>query len=178
MPERKNKSKWIWWGSGILVVAIIAGGIVAIVNAISGAEEAETETQEVVKVKTAEQKDEADTEEAVEKPKVKQYDGDDEEEDETADLTGVVTYAAVNGDNLMIRVNIDQFLASGTCELVLRKDGVSIYNTTTDIMSVATTSTCNGFDIPAAELESGEMTMIIYLNADGRTGEITGEVAI
>ena len=40
------------------------------------------------------------------KDKYDEYAGEDPNERE--DLTGVVTYAGVNGNNLMIRVNIDQ----------------------------------------------------------------------
>ena len=136
-------------------------------------------TEQVEKKEAAEktetgEKDEA--EKAVEEKKVNQYEGDDPNEAE--ELSGVVTYAGVSGGNLMIRVNIDQYLESGTCNLGLRRAGANIYSAEASIVGGPATATCEGFDIPVEGLGSGNTMIVIYLNGSGKTGEITGEVTL
>lgn len=110
-----------------------------------------------------------------EKEKVVQYEGEDPNDLE--ELTGVVTYAGVVDGNLMIRVNIDQFLSGGSCTLNLIKDGSNVYSETTEIVSMVSTSTCDGFDV-AQGLSSGNYNIVITLNSEGKTGRISGEVNI
>ena len=105
-----------------------------------------------------------------------QYEGDDP--NTTEELTGVITYAGVNGDKLMIRVNIDQFLDSGECGLGLRQAGMNVYNTSARVVSNASTATCEGFDVPVNELGEGNYQITIKLNAGGKTGTINGEVNV
>ncbi len=112
--------------------------------------------------------------EVIEKEPVVQYEGDDPNEAE--ELTGVITYAAVNGDNLMIRVNIDQYLEDGSCELNLVQGGVK-YSDTADISSV-TTATCEGFNVPVGKLGSGNYQIVIKISSGGKTGTIKGEVNV
>lgn len=109
-----------------------------------------------------------------EKEPVVQYDGEDP--NELDGLTGVITYADVVGDKLMIRVNIDQYLESGSCELSLIQGSVK-YSDTANINSV-TTATCEGFDVPVNELGEGNYQITIKLNAGGKTGTINGEVNV
>ena len=54
--------------------------------------------------------------------KVPQYDGETPNTSKT--LTGIITYADVMGDDLIIRVNIDQFLLTGTCNIIVSRDNV------------------------------------------------------
>ncbi len=109
-----------------------------------------------------------------EKEPVVQYDGEDP--NELDELTGVITYADVVGEKLMIRVNIDQFLEGGSCELSLIQGGVK-YSASANINSV-TTATCEGFDVLVNELGKGNYQIMIKLNAGGKTGTINGEVSI
>ena len=130
----------------------------------------QTEIVEDSTVKTTE------VEEVVEKPKTIQYDGDDPNDLE--ELSGVVTYAGVTGDNLMIRVNIDQYLEGGTCELNLMRGGDIMHSETAEIVGNVTTSTCEGFDIPVNEVGSGNVEIIIHLKSGNKNGVINGGIGI
>ena len=82
----------------------------------------------------------------------------------------------MNNGKLMIRVNIDQYVSSGTCTLGLRREGMNIYSAEALITDGASTSTCEGFDISTDELGNGTTNIIIYMEGDGKTGEIQGRV--
>ena len=89
-----------------------------------------------------------------------------------------MTYAGVSGDVLMIRVNRDQYLAEGNCELNLIRNGTVIYSDTTGIVTAATTATCEGFNVPISSLSNGNYQIVINLSSDNKTGTISGEVNI
>lgn len=113
---------------------------------------------------------------STEKPKVEQYDGDDP--NTLTGLTGVLTYAGVSNGYLRLRVNIDQYLSSGTCILVLSRNGNQIYSDYTNIVDSASTSTCEGFDVLASELGTGGLQIKITLASGDKNGVITGEATI
>lgn len=108
------------------------------------------------------------------KPSVPQYEGKDP--NQSSELTGTLTYVNVSGDRLTIRLNIDQFLSSGLCQLSLIQAGTTQYSVSADIISSASTSTCQGFDISTANLPKGHYQIQIALNSAGKTGQIIGEV--
>ena len=136
----------------------------------------EQETEKVEKVEETEVAgEEGGKGNVAEKEKVVQYEGEDPNDLE--ELTGVVTYAGVVDGNLMIRVNIDQFLSGGSCTLSLIKEGSNVYSETTEIVSMVSTSTCDGFDVVQG-LSSGNYNIVIILNSEGKTGRISGEVSI
>ena len=101
------------------------------------------------------------------------YDGENPNDLEI--LTGSVTYAGVAGDKLIIRVNIDQYLGSGTCSLTLGN-----YSNSVNISPSASTSTCEGFDIALSDLGnmSGNSQFTINLSSGDKAGTITGEVGL
>lgn len=136
-------------------------------------EDKPTEEQSLVE-EHEEEKVEGKGEETIEKKKVVQYEGEDPNIQE--ELTGVVTYAGVNGDNLMIRVNIDQYLESGNCELSLVRNGVA-YSDTANIVGSAATATCEGFNVPVSGL-GGDYEIVIKINSGDKTGTINGKVEI
>lgn len=92
-------------------------------------------------------------------------------------LTGVITYSAVSSNNLLIRTNIDQYLSSGVCALILYNNG-NTKTFTADIIPEASTSTCAGFDIPLSNLSgfSGIVDIKITLTSDDKTGNINGVI--
>lgn len=101
------------------------------------------------------------------------YDGDDPN---TLDsLTGSITYTGVTGNKLIIRMSINQYLGSGVCSLTLGD-----YSSTVNITPSASTSTCEGFDIPISDLGnlSGKVNFTINLQSGDKTGTITGEVSL
>ena len=184
--RRKNKRKCIYW-LVVLVFFVVAGVVAFLVwnNYFrdKGENRQENGSAEVVNdkdgtnvKKDVDGKDGIDDEakKAEEEKKVVLYEGDDPNERE--ELTGVVTYAGVNDGALMIRVNIDQYVNSGTCELNLQ--GNTTYSDTANIVGGASTATCEGFNVPANVLASGTYQIIIKINSGGKTGTIKGEVNI
>ncbi len=115
------------------------------------------------------------TEQEEKKEEHRNYEGDNPNDKE--ELTGNITAARTSGENYIIRVNIDQFITSGTCNLVLEKDGKS-YSDQANISSLTSASTCEGFDIPTSELESGEWKLTINLSSEGKTGKIEEGVIV
>ena len=91
-------------------------------------------------------------------------------------ITGVITYAGVNSANFIIRTSIDQYLADGTCELSLT--GPTSYSAATLVIPEASTSTCQGFDIPLSDLSSGEYNIQINITSGSLSGTLTGKGVI
>lgn len=178
--KRKRSKKWISWLI-ILILLIAAGVVVYLVwdnyfnEKKSIGEQAETNQVEKKQEEKRGVNDGVSDDDDDEK-KVKQYEGEDP--NKKAELTGVVTYAGVNGDKLTIRVNIDQYVGEGTCGLSLKRGGGDIYNAEARIVDSATTATCEGFDVPLSGLGSGDLAIVIYISSGDKTGEIKGEVRI
>ena len=177
--RRKRNKKWISWLI-ILVLLIGAGVVCYMVWDSYFRDKTEPETSETSdNTESEEQKNDPEAEltsEEPEKKKVEQYDGDDP--NNAQDLSGVVTYAGVNNGVLMIRINIDQYLDSGKCELTLTRGGATIYSSIASIIGSASTSTCEGFDVAMGELGGGNVEINIKLESSGRMGSIRGEVNI
>lgn len=104
-----------------------------------------------------------------------QYDGEDP--NTLDEITGYISYAAVNYDHYSIRLTINQYLSSGTCNLTMTS-GSSTFTKAAEIATSASTSTCQGFDIPLSELSSGSWQISIKISADGKTGTITGDASL
>ena len=176
--RRKRSKKWIYWLI-ILILLIGAGAVCYLVWDSYFREKDDVEQTEIIEEKNEQKTNEVEVEqtsESPEKPKVEQYDG--ESPNQANELTGVVTYAGVSGDNLMIRVNIDQYLENGQCELTLKQGSATIYNSIASIIGSASTATCEGFDIPINKLGGGKFEININLSANGRTGLIRGEANV
>ena len=174
--QKKNK-KWLFW---VIIMLLFVVAAVVCYFVWDGYFKKKEEVKPVEEQSLVENKKESEAEKApevVEKEKetVVQYEGEDPNERE--DLTGVVTYAGVNGNNLIIRVNIDQYLNSGSCELNLVQDSVA-YSDTANIVSSATTATCEGFNVPVSRLSGGEYGIVIKISSGDKSGTINGEVRI
>lgn len=96
----------------------------------------------------------------------------------SATLTGAITYSDVSDGSLMIRTNIDQYLTSGTCELKMVSNTISgvSYTQTVNLVPSVSSSTCDGFDYPVAELRSGNYSITIKLTSGEKSGTLTGSV--
>lgn len=114
-----------------------------------------------------------DDDENIPEKQVPKYDGGDPNKAE--DLSGVITYAEVIGDKFMVGVNIDQFLASGSCNLSLIQGGNTVYNANAEIMADVATSYCDGFMVPVGEIGSGEYEVVVEISSGDKTGTIRGK---
>lgn len=182
--QRKNYNKWWYWGIGVIIlVMLIVGGMIIWRNNTNDEKTEEVNTSKVEEKEKSETEkvepatsDASVADKAIEEKKVSQYEGEDPNKAE--ELTGVITYAGLSGDKLMIRVNIDQFLNSGECRLGLRQAGATVYNASARVVDNVTTSTCEGFDIPVSELGVGNTQIIIMVQSGEKTGMITGEATL
>ena len=115
------------------------------------------------------------TEHEAEKDITPSYEGENTNTSQT--LTGVINYAGVANDILMIRTTINQALSSGTCRLAL-SNGSATVTRDSNIALNPSSSTCEGFDVPISELGSGNWTITITVTSDNRSGELKGNVTI
>ena len=164
--RRRRSKKWLFrLGFLILVVAALVVVYLVWVNYFKDEQKIDEGEEEVVMVEEKQPEEVIDERQAevVEKPETVQYEGEDPNVAE--ELSGVVTYAGVTGEKLMIRVNINQYLSSGTCELrLLLEDDVVVYS--------------EGFDVPVAGWGAGKYAIIINMTAGEKTGVINGEVKL
>lgn len=109
----------------------------------------------------------------VEKPKVQTHEGGAA----TNGLTGVINYKGVAGGDLIIRVTIDQSISGGQCLLKLTKGDKAIQRTT-GIAQNPSSTTCQGFNVPVSELESGVWAIIITVTSGNQTTNITDNITI
>ncbi len=191
--QKRNRGKrWLYW----LFMALLFVGVVVICYFVWDAyfrtkdvivnDRDDVGKNELVKEKEKEENekireeddksDEPVIPDVVEKEKTIQYEGDDPNASES--LTGAITYAGVSGSELVIRTNIDQYLTTGECELVLESGGTVIYNTEVSIISSVATSVCDGFNVPVSALGGGEIDIIIKIGSDERKGLLQGKVNI
>ena len=78
-------------------------------------------------------------------------------------------------DKLTGTVTINQFLKlPGTCKLTVFSSGNSVYSETVNVVSNPSSGSCEGFDIPLANLPSGNLNFKIEVNANQKTGLIEG----
>ncbi|MBR5647990.1 hypothetical protein IKW73_03640 [Candidatus Saccharibacteria bacterium] len=175
--RRKRNTKWISWI--VIAVLLIAAGVVCYLvwdnyfNDKKDEPVKEETSQEEEKDEVVEEKTE---EEVVEKEEVVQYEGEDPNTAES--LTGVITYMSLVSTDFVIRVNIDQYLDNGTCVLTLSRDGGVVYTGEANIINAVSTSTCEGFNVPADIIGSGNINISIQLSSGGKTGVISGETAL
>ncbi|MDO5480117.1 MAG: hypothetical protein Q4F58_00375 [Candidatus Saccharibacteria bacterium] len=183
MPKRKRSFRWVKW---ILFLILIVAAIVVVVlvkNNYFSDKKQDNPQQSESTSKTEDQKpeekpseDSKEGEDSKPEEKAPQYEGDSPNKSEN--LTGLITYADVINDELTIRVNIDQFLQSGNCNLTMSRNGVTYYSQSVGIQESVTTSTCDGYKIPVSELSKGDFQVEIDLESEGKSGKITGRVRI
>lgn len=188
MNKRRNKSKLMIRKLLVFVLLITAGLVGFFVwTDISNKkpieestiENVDEEKESEIEFEGTENKAEGEKQEIKEdkkEKKVEQYDGDDPNDAES--LSGVVTYAGVNGNNLVIRVNIDQYLTSGQCKLALMKDEVVAYSDVVNIAGGPSTASCEGFDVPISKIGSGDIEIVVEIKSGDKNGVIRGRTSI
>ena len=103
------------------------------------------------------------------------YEGENVNENNS--LSGVINYKSVVGTNLSLRTTIDQYLSSGTCRLSLTS-GTKAVTRSSAIAPNPSSSTCEGFDVPTAELGSGTWSIEIIVTSGDRTGTLKDSVTL
>lgn len=183
MPKRKRDFRWVKW---LLFLALIVGAVVVVIlvknNFDNKTNNDNRQTSNINKPEEKKPEKKADdnsggTEETLkQEEKAPQYEGESPNKSET--LTGMITYADVMNDELVIRANIDQFLQAGTCNIIMSRNGITYYTGSVGIIESVTTSTCDGYKIPVSELPKGDLSVEINLESEGKSGKITGRVRI
>ena len=178
MPRRKRDFRWIKWLLFLVLIIVAIVVVVLVKNNYFGEKQENNTKQSENSSKTEEKKtsDEEKPKEEQQEEKVPQYDG--ESPNKSENLTGLITYADVVNDELVVRVNIDQFLQSGNCNLTMNRNGVTYYSQSVAIQESVTTSTCDGYKIPVGDLSKGDFQIEIDLESEGKSGKIVGRVRI
>lgn len=107
------------------------------------------------------------------------YEGGSVQNSET--LTGAINGMSVVGDNLSIRVTINQYIndENGRCDLTLTSPNGATYEYWSDLILNPQTTSCYGWDIPLSDFGgsvSGHWTAQVVVTGDNRTGTFTREV--
>jgi len=170
--RRRRNKKWI--GVALFLVLMVIAGVVCFLVYESYFKEKEVAPEPEVPVVIEPEKEEEVEEVVTEKEEIVQYEGEDP--NVADDLTGVVTYVGVNDGILKVRVNIDQYLAGGSCSLALMQGGATIYTDEAGVIDSVSTATCQGFDVPVSDFSSGATQIVITVNSGGKTGVIEGKV--
>ena len=182
MARRRRKSrKWIS-GFLFLILVIVAAVICYLVwdNYFRDDKPQETqETEQITEKKPDDevvQGDDKNSNEDGDDKKVIQYEGEDPNTQD--ELSGSVTYAGKLNENISVRVNIDQFLNEGSCKLSILSNSETIYEENAQVVSSASTSTCDGFDFSSSAFAPGNYNIIIRIISGEKSGSIKGTLEI
>lgn len=175
MVQKSSRGK-IWLMVLLVAVAGVVFGLLWYLNphkdkeATSGDVKTELVTEDETKEVSDDKNDDV-------LKKVVQYEGEDPNDAE--ELSGVVTYAGLNEGILRIRLNIDQFLSGGSCDLKILADENVVYTESVAIIGNVSAATCEGFDIDWGEVGvNGEVKLEILLASGGKNGKIIKEVSL
>lgn len=100
-----------------------------------------------------------------------------EQQEPTQNIPVNITAANQNSGTLQIRSLIESIVSDGTCTLTLSRDGKQITKTS-GVQTMSSSSTCQGFDVPVAELSAGTWTVTLNVSTEGRSGVATRTVTI
>lgn len=106
------------------------------------------------------------------------YEGGNIQDNKT--LTGAINGISVAGNNLSIRVTVNQYISDpdGRCELTLTSPSGATYDYWSGLVQNPQSTSCYGWDIPLSDFGgsvSGHWTAKVVVNGDGRTGTFTQE---
>lgn len=179
MTRKRRRSRRLFIPIAIVVVALAAGLTIFLVNSRPQTveEEATVAEEDLTSGASDDETDPAGVSEEDKFNEVDQYEGTNP--NTLDDLTGSLTHVASDGTNLVIRVNIDQALTEGNCQLSLTS-GDNLYSANAFIFSTGSIySSCEGFDVPLSELAASNVWAIkINLTSGDKTGVITGEARL
>lgn len=179
MRRKKQKSRKII-GSILIVILLVGIGFCIYKVFFEKKEDSEkqvqTQTQTITPSKKDDQKQPDEDKKMEDKKPIQKYEGEDPNENEK--LTGVITYAGATSNNVIVRVNIDQYINGGSCILKMIKNDSVEYEETSNLIADVSTSTCEGFNIPRAKIANGNYIIRIELVSGDKTGSISGELNI
>lgn len=91
-----------------------------------------------------------------------------------------VTFTAVSQSEttIQIRARIDAIENTGICTLTLTSEGQSTVTRTANTQSLASISTCKGFDVPLSELPAGIWQALISYDSATLIGSATKTITI
>ena len=90
-----------------------------------------------------------------------------------SNLTGYITTKNIIDGKLQIRVQINQYLTSGTCSITIGN-----YSEQASVVANPSSSTCQGWDIPISLIPKGSQTITININSGEKSMALTDEVEI
>lgn len=96
----------------------------------------------------------------------------------TSSLNISITASQQNGDVFQIRTLIDNAIANGTCQIDLTQGSKKVTRTA-PLQALASSSTCQGFDIPTSDLGVGTWNFTLSATtADGKKGESSRAIEV
>ena len=178
MSRRKRDFRWVKWLVFLVLIVVAIVMVIVVKNTYFSekVDEGNRGTTNTEEHKDKQSEEDVKDENKQQEDKAPQYEGESPNKSEV--LTGVITYADVVDGELIIRVNINQFLQSGSCDLTISRNGVTYYSQSAAIQESVTTSTCDGYKIPITELPKGDLSVEINLSSEEKSGKITGRVRI
>ncbi len=81
-----------------------------------------------------------------------------------------ITSHSQNGSTYQIRTLISALDGTGVCTLTLTSPSQTTVTKTANTQSLASTSTCQGFDVPTSELSAGTWHAVINYSSDSLVG--------
>ena len=89
-----------------------------------------------------------------------------------------ITAANQDGGLLRVRALIQTLSSSGNCKLAMTGPGGKIYAANASVQAVASSTTCQGFDIPVSSLGSGNWKINLTFSNDSYTASASRTVTI
>ena len=93
-------------------------------------------------------------------------------------VTVSITAANQNSGVLQIRSLIETVDSTGTCTLTLTKSGLPTVTKTAGVQALASSSTCQGFNVPVSELAKGTWNLNLLFENGTLKGEASKTVDI
>lgn len=88
----------------------------------------------------------------------------------TGDTLNVwTTISSVSGGTLLIRVQIDQNISGGTCELT-----ISSYKKSVPVVAQPQSASCDGFDVPTSAYSGDEFSVVV--KSGDKSGSTKGKI--
>ena len=102
----------------------------------------------------------------------------DEEDEEVSAVTGEFTMLEQSGSTVRIRTILSGVSSGGSCVLTMSGPSGGTYSATSQVQALASSSTCQGFDVPVSNLKTGKWTVSVKVTMAGDTAVLEGEVDI